>query len=90
MTTNGSTWKAAARRAAQRAKQAAMKAAKEADRLIRLARQRAKTSGAERRVKQALASTARVLKAAGTAAIKAGVAAAKQNTKPRKKRRSRG
>lgn len=82
-------WKAAAQRAAKQAKKAALAAAREADRLMRVARQRVESSGAQRRLKQALQKTGRVLKAAGTAAVRAGIAAAKEGSNKKTKRRGR-
>lgn len=80
-------WKAAARRVAQQARKVAIAAMREADRLIGVARQRAESSGTERRVKEALRKTGRILKAAGAAAVKAGVAAAKEGSKKKARRK---
>jgi hypothetical protein len=66
----------AALRAAKRAKQWATAAAREADRLLREAEKRAITRERHRRLKKALVQTSRVMKAAGKAAVIAGVAAA--------------
>jgi hypothetical protein len=73
MAKNGK-WKAAALRAARAA-------AREADRLMKIAKQRVESSGAKQRLKRALKKAGRVLKAAGTAAVKAGIAAGKEAAK---------
>jgi len=72
---NTDRWKRAALAAAKRAKQAAIAAGREAGRLYEAARQRVDTAARRRRVKHALQKTGRVLKAAGKAALVAGVAA---------------
>ena len=74
-------WKAAAHRAARQAKKGALAAAREADRLMRVAKQRVESSGAKQRLKKALQKAGRVLKAAGTAAVRAGIAAGKDAAK---------
>ena len=74
-------WKAAAHRTAKQAKKAAVLAAREADRLMRVAKQRVESSGAKQRLKRALQKMGRVLKAAGTAAVRAGIAAGKHAAK---------
>ncbi|HMJ59469.1 MAG TPA: hypothetical protein VK467_10045 [Gemmatimonadales bacterium] len=51
-----------------------MAAAREADRLIEQARKEAKSEDRRRRLKQTLAKTGRVLRAAGRAALVAAVA----------------
>jgi hypothetical protein len=60
--------------AARRAKQWAVAAAREADRLIEQARKEAASEDRRRRLKQTLAKTGRVLRAAGRAALVAAVA----------------
>jgi hypothetical protein len=60
--------------AARRAREWAMAAAREADRLIEQARKEAKSEDRRRRLKQTLAKTGRVLRAAGRAALVAAVA----------------
>jgi hypothetical protein len=60
--------------AARRAKQWAVAAAREADRLIDEARKEAASEDRRRRLKQTLAKTGRVLRAAGRAALIAAVA----------------
>lgn len=80
MAKNGK-WKAAAHRAAKQAKKAAIATAREADRLMRVAKQRVESSGAKQRLKRALQKAGRVLKAAGTAAVRAGIAAGKEAAK---------
>jgi hypothetical protein len=65
----------AAVRAAKRAKQWARVAGREADRLLREAKERAESIERRRQIKRRLAATARVMKAAGKAAVMAGVAA---------------
>jgi len=72
---NTDRWKRAALAAAKQAKQAAIAAGREAQRLYQAARQRVDTAARRRRVKLALQKTGRVLKAAGKAALVAGVAA---------------
>jgi len=74
-------WKVAAHRAAKQAKQSALAAAREADRLMKVAKQRVESSGAKQRLKRALQKAGRVLKAAGTAAIRAGIKAGKEAAK---------
>jgi hypothetical protein len=85
-------WKRMAQQAAVKAKAAAMVAWREADRLLKAARQRIESAARRRRVKQALQKTGRVLKAAGKAALVAGVAAgvaAARDSGKRKGRRRR-
>ena len=65
----------AAVRAAMKAKQWAQAAVREADRLVKDARQRAQSEDRRRRLKQTLVKTGRVLKTAGRAALVAAVAA---------------
>jgi hypothetical protein len=60
--------------AARRAKQWAVAAAREADRLIAQAQKEAASEDRRRRLKQTLAKTGRVLRAAGRAALVAAVA----------------
>jgi len=62
-------------RAATKAKQWAQAAVREADRLVKDARQRAQSEDRRRRLKQTLVKTGRVLKTAGRAALVAAVAA---------------
>ena len=89
----------AAVRAAVKAKQWAQAAVREADRLMKDAKQRAESEHRRRRLKQTLAKTGRVLKTAGraalVAAVAAGIAAARhrrdaKKTKKVVKRRTRG
>lgn len=65
----------AAVRTAKQAKQWANAAAREADRLLQEAKKRAESIERRRHLKATLLKTARVLKAAGKAAVVAGVAA---------------
>jgi len=77
--------------AARRARQWAVSAAREADRLIEEARKEAKSEDRRRRMKQTLAKTGRVLRAAGRAALIAAVAtgiAAVQAERSRRKLKS--
>jgi len=60
--------------AARRAREWALAAAHETDRLIEEARKEAKSEDRRRRIKQTLAKTGRVLRAAGRAALVAAVA----------------
>jgi len=88
---------AVAVRAATKAKQWAQAAVREADRLMHEAKRRAESEDWQRRLKQALLKTGRVLKTAGRAALVAAVAAgiaaarhrrdAKKSTKAVKRRR---
>ena len=76
---------------ARRARQWALAAARETDRLIEEARKEAKSEDRRRRIKQTLAKTARVLRAAGRAALVAAVAtgiAAVQSERSRGKLKS--
>lgn len=75
MATKADRFMGAAVRAAQRAKQWALVAAREADRLLQDVRKRAESAARERRLKQTLVRTGRVLKTAGEAALVAGIAA---------------
>ena len=68
-------WQRAAATAAQKAKGAALLAAREADRLYKAARTKAVSVARRRKLKEKLATTGRVLKAAGRAAVVAAVAA---------------
>ena len=74
MATRTDRFMSAAVGAARRAKDWAMAAAREADRLIEQARKEAKSEDRRRRLKQTLAKTGRVLRAAGRAALVAAVA----------------
>jgi hypothetical protein len=65
----------AAGRAAERAKDWALVAAREADRLLQEARKRAESEDRQRQLKRTLSKTGRVLRAAGQAALVAGVLA---------------
>ena len=65
----------AAVRAAKQAKVWATAAAREADRLLQDAKKRAETIDRKRHLKKRLLQTARVMKAAGRAAVVAGIAA---------------
>jgi hypothetical protein len=65
----------AAVRAAERAKEWAIVAAREADRLSQEARKRVESEDRQRRLKRTLSKTGRVLRAAGQAALVAGVLA---------------
>jgi len=80
--------------AARRAKQWAVAAAREADRLMDEARKEAASEDRRRRLKQTLAKTGRVLRAAGRAALIAavatGIAAARSEIVRGKLPRSRG
>jgi hypothetical protein len=68
-------WQRAAATAAQKAKSAAVVAVREADRLLKAARTKAVTIARRRKLKEKLATTGRVLGAAGRAAVVAAVAA---------------
>lgn len=74
MATRTDRFMSAAVGAARRARQWAVAAAREADRLIEEARKEAVSEDRRRRLKQTLAKTGRVLKAAGRAALIAAVA----------------
>lgn len=77
--------------AAKRAKEWAVAAAREADRLIEEARKEAKSEDRRRRIKETLAKTGRVMRAAGRAALVAAVAtgiAAVQAERSRRKLKS--
>ena len=84
-------YKQAAVKAAKKARLWAVAAAREADRLLAEAKKRAVTEERRMRVKAALRRTAKVLRAAGRAAIVAGVAAgiaaAQADRRARKARR---
>jgi hypothetical protein len=68
-------WQRAAAKAAKQAKAAAVAAGREADKLLKTARTKVESAARRRKLKQALATTGRVLRAAGRAAIVAAVAA---------------
>lgn len=74
MATRTDRFMSAAVAAARRAKQWAVAAAREADRLIAQAQKEAASEDRRRRLKQTLAKTGRVLRAAGRAALVAAVA----------------
>jgi hypothetical protein len=86
-------YKKAAVKAAKKARMWAVAAAREADRLLAEARKRAETDERRMRMKAALRRTAKVLRAAGRAAIVAGVAAgiaaARADRRARKAKRGR-
>lgn len=69
-------WKTRAVKAARVAKRGALAAVKQADALIRVARQKAETMARRRKMRQVLRRTSRVLKTAGKAALAAGAVAA--------------
>jgi len=75
MASRSERFKKAAVKAAKKAKQWAQVAVREADRLLAEAQKRAETEDRQRRIKQALVRTGKVLKAVGRAALVAGVAA---------------
>lgn len=75
MASRAERYKKAAVKAAKKARLWAVAAAREADRLLAEAKKRAVTEERQMRVKAALRRTAKVLRAAGRAAIVAGVAA---------------
>ncbi len=75
MPTRRDRFVSAAVRAAARAKQWAQAAVREADRLVKDAKQQAESEDRRRRLKQTLVKTGRVLKTAGRAALVAAVAA---------------
>jgi hypothetical protein len=88
-------WKARALTAARKAKQGAIAAAKQADALFKVARQKTETIARRRKVRQVLKQTSRVMKAAGKAALVAGVMTAMaavaneiRSGKAKKKRRA--
>lgn len=92
---NGSARLERAAAAARHAKQVALKVAREADRLLKVARQRVKDEAARRQLKQKLERVVRVLRAAGKAAVVAAVRAGraasrgearKGTRRPRRKR----
>ena len=92
---NQEQWKARALTAARKAKQGALAAAKQADALLKVARQKAETVARRRKVRQVLRQTSRVMKTAGKAALVAGVMAAMaavaneiRSGKSKKKRRA--
>jgi len=68
-------WQRAAAKAAKQAKAAAVAAGREADKLYKAARAKVETAARRRKLKQKLATTGRVLRAAGRAAVVAAVAA---------------
>ena len=68
-------WQRRAESAAQKARLAAVAAAKHADKLYMAARSKAITAARRRKIKSALMTTGRVLRAAGRAAAVAAVAA---------------
>jgi hypothetical protein len=84
-------YKKAAVKAAKKARLWAAAAAREADRLLAEAKKRVDTEERRMRIKAALRRTAKVLRAAGRAAIVAGVAAgiaaARADQRARKARR---
>ena len=69
-------WKSRILRVAREAKRGAIVAGKQADALIKVARQQATTMARRRKVRRALRQASHVLKAAGEAALAAGAAAA--------------
>jgi hypothetical protein len=71
--------------AATRAKAAATLATREANRLLKEARRRATDERTQRRIKQALQKTGRVLKAASMAAVAAGRAEMNRSTRRRRR-----
>jgi uncharacterized protein (DUF885 family) len=73
---NREKWKSRILSAAREAKRGAIVAAKQADALIKVARQQATTMARRRKLRRALRQASRVLKAAGEAALAAGAAAA--------------
>ena len=75
MATRKDRFMAAAVSAAKVAKQWATTAAREADRLMKEARKKAESHDRRRRLQRTLLKTARVLNAAGRAAVVAGTAA---------------
>jgi hypothetical protein len=75
MATRTDRFMSAAVRAAKTAKQWATVAAREADRLLKEAKKKAESHDRRRRVQRTLLKTARVLNAAGRAAVVAGAAA---------------
>jgi hypothetical protein len=93
MATRKDRFMTAAVRAARRAKEWALVAAREADRLVEEAQAQAVSEDRRRRRKQTLQRTGRVLKAAGRAALVAGVlagiAAARSERNSRKLPRGR-
>ena len=68
-------WQRMAAKAAQKARRAALLAARQADKLYKAARLKAVTVARRRKLKQTLARTGRVMRAAGRAAVVAAVAA---------------
>jgi hypothetical protein len=75
MATRTDRFMSAAVRATKRAKRWALAAAREADRLMEEAQKQANSEDRQRRRKQTLLKTGRVLRAAGEAALVAGVVA---------------
>ena len=94
MASRAESYKKAAVKAAKKARLWAVAAAREADRLLAEAKKRAVTEERRMRVKAALRRTAKVLRAAGRAAIVAGVAAgiaaARADRRARRAKRARG
>jgi hypothetical protein len=93
MASRAERYKKAAVKAAKKARMWAVAAGREADRLLAEARKRAETEQRRTRLKAALRRTAKVLRAAGRAAIVAGVAAgiaaARADRRARKAKRGR-
>jgi hypothetical protein len=73
---NREKWKSRILSAARESKRRAIAAAKQADALIQVARQEAKTVARRRKLRQTLRVAGRALKSAGKAALAAGAAAA--------------
>jgi uncharacterized protein with ACT and thioredoxin-like domain len=94
MATRTIRFMSAAVRAARRAKQWALVAAREADRLLQEARTRVESEARQRRLKQTLKKTGRVLMIAGraalVAAVAAGIAAARADRQRQNLRSGRG
>lgn len=86
-------WQRAAAKAAKQAKAAAIAAGRQADLLYKAARTKVESAARRRKLKQKLATTGRVLRAAGraavVAAIAAGVAAGRAEFRKKGKRKSR-
>ena len=87
MATRTIRFMSAAVRAARRAKQWALVAAREADRLLQEARTRVESEARQRRLKQTLKKTGRVLMIAGRAALVAAVAAGITEVRAERSRR---
>ncbi|HJQ66470.1 MAG TPA: hypothetical protein VJ816_08840 [Gemmatimonadales bacterium] len=73
---NQEKWKARTLKAAQAAKRGALAVVRQADTLLKVARQKAGTMARRSKLRQRLRETGRVLKSAGKAALAAGAAAA--------------